>query len=90
MVTTYKLFTATTCPACPAVKAHLLSRVVLKGEVIELNPTRPEGFALARTFGIASVPQVIFFDAAGKECARARTAAEIDDVMAKNELLQAA
>lgn len=87
MITSYKLFTAPTCPACPSVKAHMLSRREVAGEVIEVSRENANGLTLARQYGITSVPQVVFIDDRGAEVTRAKSAAEIDAVIAQNELL---
>lgn len=75
---TVLLFTAGWCPACRSLHDSVLSRSNVREELynhytfytVDLTNPSPEVQAHARKFGVSSIPQMIRFDANGKETDR--------------------
>ena len=72
-----ELFTRRHCPNCPPLKEFCEKN--LECETIDCDTDA--GLALARDRGVQSTPTAIFYDSAGEETARARTASEAASIM---------
>jgi glutaredoxin len=78
MISSYKLFTTPTCPACPTVKGFM-ETVEIEGE--HINAATPEGAKEAAKYDVRAVPTVIFFDSAKEVIAIARSIKEIKEAL---------
>lgn len=75
-IVNYKLFTTNRCPNCPAVK-EFMGGLELKGEHIDASV--PDGLDEAKSYGISTVPTVLFFDDKENIVCTARSVKEIKE-----------
>ena len=80
----YLLFTTPTCPNCPSVKEHMKT-IKIKGEFVDASTD--DGLKQATTFGVSSVPTVLFFndDDEKKVIAEAHNISDITTEIEKNK-----
>lgn len=81
-IQTYELYTRLACPHCPPVKQYM-EQLVLDGK--HINVDEPQGLYTAAEKGVFSTPTVIFYDANGKEIARAHNTDEIKELIENNQ-----
>jgi len=74
MIEKYKLFTKTTCPNCPVVKAYVQASGI-NGE--EIDASTDEGIKSAQDLGISTVPTVLFMDSDDNIVGTARNINEV-------------
>lgn len=74
----YEMFFRKTCPNCPPVKSYM-ARVEIAGRAVDVDTDA--GLIEAAGKGVFAAPTVIFYDAAGKEKARAHTTEELKGII---------
>ena len=76
----YLLFTTTTCPKCPAVKAFVAEKVDFPGEILDNNS--PDFGTKAVELGVEAAPTMIIFGDSDQEIFRGNEVSEIEDFLA--------
>ncbi|MCK4968797.1 MAG: hypothetical protein KAS12_07115 [Candidatus Aenigmarchaeota archaeon] len=78
----YLLFTTQTCPNCPSMK-EFMKDVNLKGEFIDASTD--DGLKKAVSFGVSSVPTVIFLDEKDKVLSEAHNITDAKNIIDANK-----
>jgi glutaredoxin len=81
LIRSYLLFTTPFCSSCPPVKAFV-SSLPLEGAMIDA--TDSEGSQKAESFGVMSVPTIIFLDENKNEVGRANSVSSIRSLLSED------
>ena len=75
----YLLFTTTSCPKCPEVKAYVLENINFDGVI--LDETNPEFPDKASEYGVTMAPTMIIFNDQEEEVFRGSEVYEMEDFL---------
>jgi hypothetical protein len=79
-IRSYLLFTTPFCSSCPPVK-EFVRKLPLEGSLIDA--TESEGGQKAESFGVMSVPTIIFLDENKQEVGRANSVSAIRSILSE-------
>ncbi len=79
-IRSYLLFTTPFCSSCPPVK-EFVKKLPLDGALIDA--TDPDGSQTAESFGVMSVPTIIFLDENKQEISRANSVSAIRSILSE-------